>query len=110
MISVLLDIYDGAVARICKKTSKFGGELDLFMDVVQHVLIYYYFIMLYFSNVKHKITVVIILTLIIYGVSKYVLVLDHKHKAKNFEFLYELGSHNTILKSLIEYYLLQRKL
>ena len=32
IIRVLCDIYDGMLARKCKKTSKFGKYLDLFSD------------------------------------------------------------------------------
>ena len=40
-VSVFMDVLDGSVARECKTTSKFGSKVDLFMDTVHHILIYY---------------------------------------------------------------------
>jgi len=108
--SVILDIYDGSIARECKKTSKFGSELDLFMDTIHHVLIYYYMIILYFPNIKYKLAIVFLIMIVLYVMSKHVLVLDDKHDAKNFRTVYEFFNDNTILKNFIEYFIIQRKL
>lgn len=110
IISVILDIYDGSIARECKKTSKFGSDLDLFMDMIHHVLIYYYMIILYFPNIKYKTPIIISIALIWYISSKYIFILDDKHDSKNFGFIYDTISQNTILKNFIEYFIIQRKL
>jgi len=109
LISITLDLLDGSVARKCKKTSKFGGELDLFMDLIHHVLVYYYIINLYFPNIKHKWMIILLIIFIMLLFTKYVFVLDHEHKPKNFKDIYEFLSNNTVLKGIIEFYMIQHK-
>lgn len=107
--SIILDFYDGLIARKCNKTTKFGGELDLFMDLIHYTVIIYYIINLYFPNIKNKGLLVISIILIINLLSRYIFDLNNTHVAKNYKQIYDFLSLNTILLGLSSFYVIQRK-
>jgi phosphatidylglycerophosphate synthase len=111
LVSVILDFYDGAVARSCKKQSKFGAELDVFMDTIHHVVLITFIILAYIPSIEPYIYLVVFAILVIYVISsQFVFNLNSNGKANNFKDLYEVINYNTILLGFIEYGLLLVKL
>lgn len=110
MISAILDLFDGSVARECDKRSKFGSIIDGCVDYLHYTIIIYYIIVLYYPSIQYK-GLLFFGILISYAFTNYfILELDYKHNSKKYGDSFKFINDNSIPINLIFYFILNKKI
>lgn len=108
LISAIFDLLDGDVARYCKKTTKFGGYLDLFIDRINFGLLWYYLINYYTKykvNFLQMVGILIIYQIFVVYLFGYNME-THKSEIKYYE---NIAVNNSVLINIIYSILIIKK-
>lgn len=110
MISAILDLFDGSVARECDKRSKFGSVIDGFVDYLHYTIIIYYIIILYVPSIQYKGLLFFGIMISYIFINYFILELDNNHKSKKYGDSYDFINDNSVPISLILFFILNKKI